>query len=263
MAKQTDVIVDDSQTVTTPEPEPTIIINNREVKISDAPEALKQMEHDIKSGFDKKLADERDAINDKLEYDINWYSTHDKKFWGNYNPTVDGGNGYRGDAGMLTEITPNGGYDTVEPASQIKPNAFQSDPKMKALENKLSKLESIIANLQETNYRKGINEVITIRKGLEKKYPNADIISVNALLDSYFDVNKVHPSAAVIEKIMKERSQFVLDCHNRMTLVKPVEPQKTTTTPAGGGIPQAPKKPMHELGSDAMLKDIVAQLEQG
>ena len=229
-----------------PTEEPTITINDRAVKLSEAPQVLKDMEHSIKSGYDKKLADERASTASLLKEDIAWYSAHpNPDYWNRYMPKIDGGSGFTGTAAELAEASkePSGEYTQPETPRAARDTAFGKDPAIAALEAKLARLEEQTTSNSQVTYQSEVNRVAQARDALITKFPNADIELVNLKLQSVLNGSGSHPVNAVIEKIVKESHDATnrrIAAATRGTEGTGPPTQSRSATPAAGGTPANP-----------------------
>lgn len=197
-----------------------IVLNGQEVEVPDIPDVvdkIKQMEHNLKSGYDKKLQAERDQLKGFLDYDTNWYSTHDTSEWGRYVPKLAAGEqgGYV-DSSVTPEPTPKG--------TKME-NAFDPD-----VQTKVNKLEAEIALLKEQRQREielakaAVNRTLTASKD-EFKY--ADVDTVIAGLEAHFLKTGNHATPEEVRDIMRAS-------HNHVAKFV----TKQTTTPATGVVAQ-------------------------
>lgn len=175
----------------------TIRINNREVAITDAPEVLAQMEHDLKSGYNRKLEDERARTASNLRADTQWYSTHDPAEWGSYEPLVDGGRGWVGSG--EPKLAGQG------PASQTSQSAqpVQNKPDPFA-ENQLLQLRVAQQQTQAELTKIQVERALSTLDGIAPKYPDADLKAVKLRMQVHHEQNGKPASAGDIETFLRE-----------------------------------------------------------
>jgi len=191
----------------------TITLDNREVTVpKDAVEVLKQKEHDIQSGYDKKLAEERARIREEaeknaqaLEEDLQWYRTHADRpeLWDYYEAKVMGGDG---EAHIPENIVPDHlAKDTPKNANTVSNTAFGANSKVASLEKELKTIRENIARMQEKENEKSMQDVIIAKESLKSKYPQAfdtpaKQAMVNRLLEQrYYKLGR-HPTKVEVEE---------------------------------------------------------------
>lgn len=201
-------------------------VDGKKVPLADAANVLHQMEHDIRSNLDRKLAQERQATQIALAEDIEFYSTHDQSEWAQYEPKVNGGRGYVGTGTPKLATQP-----AQQPAKEApketpaKANPFVESPEAKELRAIKERLD-----------KRELNEAQAVFNEAKAKYPYADAESVDAVLKSFYITNGRHPDAATIRAEFKRSSDFV-----RSKLPKEAQ-TSTATPPAGtGGTTATPK----------------------
>lgn len=201
-----------------------IEVDGKQVPLTEAPQVLKQMEHDIRSNLDRKLAQERQATQAALAEDVEFYSTHDQADWAMYEPKVNGGRGYIGNG------TPKPAPQPVQqPVAEAKPtvreNPFTESPEAKELRE-----------IKERLNQRELSEAQAVFNEAKAKYPYADAESVDAVLKSFYITNGRHPDAATIRAEFKRSSDFV-----RSKLPKDAQAAATTTPAGTGGATATPK----------------------
>lgn len=228
--------------------EPTIVINNREVPISQAPEVLRQMEHDIKSGHDKILTREREQLQEQLgsalENDLHWLETHDQKEWANYELTSKGGRGYVGttDPKPVTTTEKN---DNASAANSL-------------MDGEVRRLNSEVERLKMSMVEREASEVISRMKTHAAKFPYADQDAVLLKLQTiHRETGRPATDSQIAEIVQKSHDH--VEKHVRAT-GKPAE-TKTEKTPspipdAGGKIPESEKTKRPKLGTPEFINHI-------
>jgi len=213
----------------------TITINNRQVTVpKDVANVVKEMEHDLKSGYDKILDKERaeltkkeNAIRDSLNEDLSWYSAHPKEAWGKYDSKVLGGHGFTGSEEDL-KATPQ--QATV--SAPQNNTSFSDSTKVSTLEREIEELKKKMTTSEEVNFKRGEGDVVEARDTLLRKYPNADIDSVNDGLRNYFLTKGEHPNKIEVEKIIRKRHDTV-----SQIIQKSKEPPKAPIPPVRESTP--------------------------
>lgn len=212
-------------------------VDGKQVPITEAPQVLKQMEHDIRSNLDKKLLQERQTTQSALAEDVEFYSTHDHSEWAMYEPKVNGGRGYigTGTPKSVTQPATQPAKETSETQEASKPtreNPFSESKEAKALRE-----------LQERLDKRELSEAQMTFNEAKAKYPYADAEAVDAVLKSFYITNGRHPDAATIRSEFKRSSDFVrskLPKDTQAAATPPAGTGGTTATPkAGGASPKA------------------------
>lgn len=199
-------------------------VDGKQVPLTEAPNVLKQMEHDIRSNLDRKLAQERQATQSALAEDVEFYSTHDQTEWAMYEPKVNGGRGYIGN-GTPKPATQPVQQPVAEAKQPVRENPFTESREAKELRE-----------IKERLNQRELNEAQAVFNEAKAKYPYADAESVDAVLKSFYITNGRHPDAATIRAEFKRSSDFV-----RSKLPKEAQ-TSTATPPAGtGGTTATPK----------------------
>jgi hypothetical protein len=174
----------------------TIRINNEDVPIADAPAKLAEMEHSIKSGYNRKLEEERATSAANLRADTQWYAQHDTADWDSYEPLVGGGRGWTGTGQPRAAGQPA----SAQQAQSAQPTAPKSDP---FSENALSELRA----QQARDHRE--LEVIKVEKALAAmdkmavKYPDADTNAVKVRMQVYHQEHGYPAPADEIETFLR------------------------------------------------------------
>lgn len=258
-----------------PTEEPTIVVNDRTVKLSEAPQVLKEMEHSIKSGYDKKLAEERANTKALLDADIAWYASHpNPNYWAMYDPKVGGGSGFTGSEADLEEAAKYPIPDEEQQMSNNTPQnsaqgAFGKSPEIAALEAKIAALEQQTNSVTQVTYQSEVNRVAQERDNLMSKYGNADEQLVNLKLEKIWRETGAHPTRAVIEKIVKESHESTskkIAAASVGTETKGRPSGTSSATPTVGGTPAAPDKPKPlslERDKDTLVQRILATVKAG
>jgi hypothetical protein len=226
----TEDVVDDSKSA-----EPTIVINNQEVPISKAEQTLKEMEHNLKSGYDKnyqkqladvqaKAQEDVEKMQTALQEDIAFYRTHpNPEEWDAYEPKVYGGRGFTGN--------PSANKSTVSTNNNANNPVFNEAAKIPVLEQQLKELRDqlsgITTNAQESERIAAINTLNTMKK----KYRYADPEMIKHSMERDFIQTGKHPTAAAIEDYFKKS-----DAHVRRYMNA-----GTSTTSSSAGTPSLPK----------------------
>ena len=240
----------------------TITLNNREVEVpKDAAEVLKQQEHDLKSGYDAILQNERAAIQAEQEKhdalfaeDLEFYNTYPQTEWEFYSPKVDGGNGY-----MPSEVPA-----TQTDTTQSTP-VFNNDPKVSSLENKIKELEKKLEGVSEGVVRSGAEQVKIVRDELITKYPGAGLViaDINNQLGEYYDTHgNTHAPPVEIERIVKAQHSRVEKYAAGRMKGNTVLTDKTTLPPVGGAAPSASKPPPLNISNSNDMDEIIKRGEE-
>jgi len=229
--------------------EPMVTVNNKTVPISQAEQVIKEMESSIKSGFEKKLTEERASLANALEEDTSFYRDHADRpdLWEHYEPKVGGGRGFVGDEKLLSESP-----------SQTKPNQNQAQSQQQAFgdQTKLSKIERELTSVKEKlNAVVGYNDEAA-RKAVVKtldicntKYPAADIDGVKAQLQVYYNANGQHHAAPeVVEEMVKNSHERMSKKFNLDTGT--TTPESATPSPKGGKAPAPPNPKIPNMFTD-------------
>jgi len=126
----------------------SIIVDNREIPIDQAPEVLKNMETSLRQDYVNKMNEakkEREKIAADLKTDKDWLNSHDSRLYPLYSPLVEGGVGFMGTDAQLHQFSNNDngegdGSEHVYSSEYIKP--LDTNPELKALRDRLSELEN-------------------------------------------------------------------------------------------------------------------------
>ena len=250
----TDVISDNAGGSTDAPEVGMIEVDGKKVPISEAPRVLKQMEHDIRSNVDRKLATEREQTKAALAEDVEFYATHDPSEWGNYDPKINGGKGYMGTGTPKPAVQP-----ATQPAVSEKPSV-RENPFAESKEAKE------LRALKERLNQRELTEAQTAFNDAKAKYPYADADAVDAVLKSFYIQNGRHPDAAAIRAEFKRSSDFVRSKLPKDAQSKESAPAGTggnTATPkAGGASPRtAVVKAPSILDGDAFSEYVRGQLQ--
>lgn len=248
--------------------EPTVVINNREVPVSMAPEVLKQMEHDLKSGYDRKLADERRATSDRLNADKQFYATHPPEAWEQYEPTVDGGRGWIGQGdppAVQVDVSPTQSKQSTKEKTMPDNTSTQQAPAFDKSE--LDKLREEQANIRREMYEARVAQSINTRNALAQKYPDADLSAVTAHMKSW---DLEHGLQAcpddVVEQFMKQSHDYVAGKvatlseakANAIISARTTETTSATPTLSGGSAPLGGKSMTPSLSDPDAFADYIA-----
>ena len=227
----------------------TITLNNRTITVpKDAVPILKDAESNLMQGYQDKLTNERENIKKALDEDTTWYSTHPESAWPNYDPKVHGGKGFTGDESLLTA-------KKNEPVTASivnnKPSiSFGDDMRLKQLERELEEQKRTIEYLQSSDMKRGADQVKQERDDLLRRYPYADMETVNESLENFWIKNQRHPLKNEIETIVKKKNDFVAV---RVATAKQEMIPKLTATPSVSGTSPLSKKdklpPLEDIGS--------------
>jgi len=224
----------------------TIVIDNREIPITEAPKVLKDLESSLRGDYTRKAqenARERDQNKLALKADIDWFNTHDQRLWNLYSPTVEGGAGYMGTEAQLREIVDN--EPDVEPVRKTK-NAFETDPEIKTLRDRLAGLEAKQAKIEEGTFATERDRVLSQKTSFLTKYPNASDRAVLKELGLFFMEKQRHPTSQEIEGVVKAHHDDVTKIIARNQKGKEgtgLPTGATTTTPAvSGKAPESGKE---------------------
>ncbi len=212
----------------------TVTINNRTVTVpKDVAVVMKDMEHDLKSGYDKILSKEREELTRKemtihgsLQEDLSWYSQHPKEAWNKYDSKVLGGKGY---LGTEEDLRATKKQETVAPQNNT---SFSDSTKVNKLEREIEELKQKMTAKEEGDFKRGEVDVVESRDTFLRKYPNADVDSVNDALRNYFLTKGEHPNKKQVEDIVKKRHDTV----SKLIETKK-EPPKTTIPPVRESSP--------------------------
>jgi len=242
-----------------------IVLNGEEVEVQNVPEVidkLKAAEHNLKSGYDRKLATERQAIEQKkqevenkerwLQEDLEWLSTHTPDEFDAYLPKV-----HYGEEGGYT------GKQSQARTRTVEKSTFEEDPKVKALEAQLAELKGEITKAKQYDDESGKNAVISTLEVATKEYGMADVEAVRAKLEQYYYAHgNRHAPANVVRDLVKQSHD-----HVAKFVPKTQQPQTgvfdkpRSATPAAGGVPPAAEKKNDDisfLDIDANLADYEA-----
>jgi len=204
------------------------------------------MEHSIKSGYDRKLADERAALANALDEDTTFYRDHADRpdLWAHYEPKVGGGKGFTGDATLLATkptVTP-----TAQPAQST---AFGDQTKLSKVERELASVKERLEAFTAYNDEAARQAVIKTLDILSPKYSAADLDGVKAQLQIEYNKHGRHASPDEVEV-------FVRKSHERMSkkfnLAEPHPGTPTSAVPAvkGGKTPSAPSATVPNMFED-------------
>lgn len=251
--------------------EPTVVINNRAVPVTEAPGVLRQMEHDLKSGYDRKLESERQAIKAALNADKQFYATTDPAAWEFYEPTVDGGRGWVGQgepvkAGQQSAAPTQSTQTKQErtmPTTQETPTGTQATPAFN--EGELAAIRTKQAELDKRLYEQDVAQSIRTRDALATKYPDADISAVTAQMKAWdLEHGGQACPADVVDQFMNQSHAFV---SKRIEAVKaalggqtgqPGAPKSATPPVAGGTPPTGGKAVTPKLSNPDAFADYIA-----
>jgi len=221
----------------------TITLNNRQITVSkEAAAILKDAESNLMSGYQAKLAKEREQTKQLLDEDTAWYSTHPLESWPSYDPKVHGGKGFTGDESQLNAMK----NPVTASATNINPAvSFGDDMRQKQLERKIEDLEKTVVSLQESDMKRSSNQVAKERDDLLRKYPFADSEAVTETLRLFYVVNQRHPSTFEVETIIKKKNDYVaLKVANAQ---QGMIPKQTATPSMRGTSPLTPKEKLPAL----------------
>jgi hypothetical protein len=240
----------------------TIRINNEDVPIADAPAKLAEMEHSIKSGYNRKLEEERATSAANLRADTQWYAQHDPADWDMYEPLVGGGRGWTGNGQPRVA-----GQPTASPQAQSTQSAaVKADP---FSENALSELRA----QQARDHRE--LEVIKVEKALaamEKmvvKYPDADTSAVKVRMQAYHQEHGHPASTEEIENFLRmshdhtsKKVAAVKKGIETASAGKTAEPTSALPSAGGGGAASAPPAKVPSLinNLDELIRRTAAKL---
>lgn len=238
-----------------------IVLNGQEVEVPDVPEvieSLKSTEHNLKSGYDKKLQAERAALQAEreqqktfLDEDTTWYAQHSKEEWPHYKPKV-----YYGE---------QGGYDgstqptqTTQQKKVANMDTFDVDPmvKIKELEAKITAIEKDRVYDEEAA-KAAVNSTLT---DAQKEYKNADVDSVIKALEVNYLKTGRHATPAQVVAEMKRSHEHVMKFIKTETrpAAGVVGPGRSATPTATGTPPSAPAPEKKKIGLgdfDAILSE--------
>jgi len=247
---------EDPNAVPNTEPsEPMVTVNNKTVPISQAEQVIKEMESSIKSGFDRKLADERTTLANALEEDTSFYRDHADRpdLWNSYEPKVGGGRGFVGDEKLLTQPTASKtDLNPMQHTTSAQPQqtqAFSDQTKLAKLERELTsvkdKLNAVVGYNDEAS-RKAVVKTLDITAA---KYPASDIEGVKAQLQVYYNANGQHHAAPeVVEEMVKSSHERMSKKFNLDTGT--AKPWSATPTPKGGQPPTTPNPKIPNMFTD-------------
>ncbi len=134
-----------------------IILNNREVEVPESTvDSLQQTEHDLKSGYDKMLAEERvtmksgeDEHNRLFTEDRAWYQSHEQSEWDDYSPKCDGGVGYTGNGN--NSISQQKEIQSVTTSKPDTSNAFGLKQEVEILKVQNKKIQDDLSSIRKDN----------------------------------------------------------------------------------------------------------------
>lgn len=234
--------------------ETMVTINNRAVPISQAESVIGEMEHNLKSGYDRKLADERAALVAALDEDTTFYRDHADRpdLWESYEPKVGGGRGFTGDAAQLTvaPTKPTQGLQSVQPAQQA---AFGDQTKMAKLERDLATVRETLNSVVGYNNEVAKNAVIKTVGICQSKYPAADTEGVKAQLQVYYNRNNQrHATPEIVEDFMRQSNERMSKKFNIATPSNPTpnEPSSATPIVKSGVLPTTPSPKIPNMFND-------------
>ena len=216
-----------------------VTFNNEVVKVpKEAADKFTEMEHNLKSGYDKKLETERAEI--QVERDdhkknlnqdlinVNALMAKGVTDFTSYKPLIEDGDGkYHG-----VMPTPE---EEAEPAKQQAP-AFNNDDAFTKLTKKLDDTNDRLDALD----RRDANQALDVAEGLVKTYPGAEAYS-DAV--KYIDMPNFHrehgraPEQDEIRKMFSERHSKIVPFTKKDKPDTPAIPDMT-----GGGRPNIPKR---------------------
>lgn len=250
----------------------TIIVDNREIPIAQAPEVLKSMETSLRQDYVNKMNEakqEREKTARDLKKDIEWLNTYDNRLYPLYSPLVEGGTGFIGTEAQLHQFDDEEENDHVSKSERPKP--LQTNPELKMLRDRLAELENKQRKNEESTFMSEKDRVLTQKKTLQSKYPNAYDRAVIKELGLFFTENQRHPTNAEIESIVKAHHDEVTKIKSRGTKVKEetgipegtlktATPAGTTESPGGQGTTKAIN---FEKEPDKLVNSILRRLSGG
>jgi hypothetical protein len=213
---------------------PTFVFNNKVFHSTEEVQAeARAMESSIKSGFDRKLAEERAVLQSEkaaLAEDVQWYASHDSSLWNQYEEKVNGGRGFVG------TVTPVSNKTTVPEGSA----AFNDNGALKRVEDELNAIkQKLNTDAQYNDERAKVAVINTLKAGVGK-YPYADEQAVKSELQIFYQNN--NNRHATPDEVM----QIVAASHNRtLNLVNKAankgntqgDDKRTVTPIVKGGTP--------------------------
>jgi hypothetical protein len=237
-------------------PEPTIVINNQTVPLSKAEETLKQMEHNLKSGYDKKHQERTEQMKQALADDIKFYASHDQSEWGSYQTKV----GAHIDLNSALAGVQPPAY-TPEPTrySMPEPDVFKENETIRNITNKVSTIEQRLAADEAARNEAAKNVVIESLRDAQNKFPYANVKSVSERLSNYFHANGVHPTPDVVRQFMKEENDFVMAKVNAVTSSGKPSVGDGITPPVTGAPPEKGRDKIPRLDDDKGMIDRIAK----
>jgi len=233
-----------------------VTINNRQVPVSKAEEVLRQMEHDLKSGYDRTLAQERerlqaditterDRVATLLDQDKTWYDSHPQSQWRYYEPLVNGGKG---------EL----------PMENI-PVTKTDSPDMSAMKQEMDNLRSTMASLTEKTVLMDTENALKTRNVLLAKaeYGYADADAVTAKMLAHHQKTGSPATEPEIEQFIKQSHDHTakaLERHKAISTPKGDEPAGAVLPGVGGKPPSQSLTPPE--GKKINLKDLSGLIDQ-
>lgn len=226
----------------------TITLDGQEVSVpATAAEILKQKEHSIQSGYDKKLAEERATMQaesgktgELLQEDLaelNRIIAINPDAIQYYEPKVSGGRGYVGSQDLL-----QGKSDNPAKTTPANPDVFNNNADMLKMKKDMAALEGRLNSLNETGDNTVDSASTTFRQMLTK-YPYCDNAALSAKLDLFHIQNGRHPSDKFIEVEAKKLHDFVTGKLSKAAPKDNVVGSTTATPTTGGSNPSpSPKK---------------------
>ncbi len=206
------------------------IANNKEFDTPEEAQAeIQAMEHSIKSAHDRILAEERQKRAQAEEEDIEWYSTHDKSLWRQYEAKLKGGRGFVGNV-----ISHD--HDGEPPKREIDNHpAFDDANAFKKMEDRMRILEIELQTFKQSDDERARIAAVNARESAKNKYPYADLKSVTSEMEKYFLVNNSHPTPEMVLQFMDTINKRGLD----LIKTKGIAPSDKPNPPVvvGGGTP--------------------------
>ena len=247
---------------TTKPTEQMITINNREVPLSQAEQTLKQMEHDLKSGYDKRHQEKMTEataqvkqMQDALAEDAIYYATHNMDDWRGYMPKT----GAHIDLdSVMANVTPKT-YEP-EPRTQMsEPNAFAENETIREVTNKVSALEQRLAREEAARNDTAKNIVVESLRESQAKFPYANVNSVGERLSHYYSVNGSYPTPDIVRKYMKEEHDFVKAQIDKATSSGKAVQGEGITPKVTGAVPEKDKPKLPRLDDAAGMTSFITK----
>ena len=184
-------------------------------KLAEDKDSLQKEKEDILSIRDKNLETQR-----ALQNDLNFYKTHPPAEWDGYTSEVDQ---------VLGKATPGEKREVL------------SDPRVKALIDKVEGLEKKLTGFEERDVDKDYNNALGIAKSLiSKTYPLAPFDSIKDKIQIFHAYNKRLPSEEEVKGIVSARHDEAVKLNKKMGFkVDEETKEKGGILPsgAGGGLP--------------------------